>query len=365
MRTRQFWTRVIIAITLALSGRLLQAQDQGRPAVAPSAPSGLTYLVSGRNVSLFWTHSTGPFTHYVIEAGATPGTTFFSYPTSANSSSTLLTQLISAFSTTGVGAGNYYVRVRGANGSELGAATPDIVVPVTEGCQRPGPPADFSAIIRGTSGWLQWSPGAGGLPTSYTLVASSTPGGPALASFPTGQNYLNVGGVPAATYYVRVLASNACGQGSPSSELTVVSPSNTPARTPNPLNGGRLALPFVLDTVRQVAAQNPGLLQASCPNPNSKYTLNPFLNAVVDRLRQIDQRFGYNSKPTRGPADNGGQPVVVAGDEFAYHYGADAPEGSPNVHLVDIVFSHCGTPQVDYRVFTNGEFGRWTGAGRF
>jgi len=29
------------------------------------------------------------------------------------------------------------------------------------------------------------------------------------------------------------------------------------------------------------------------------------------------------------------------------------------------VFSHCGTPQVDYRVFTNGEFGRWTAAGRF
>ena len=352
-------------MTLALSGWSLQAQDQARPAVAPSAPSGLTYLVNGGNVSLFWTHSTGPFTHYVIEAGGTPGTTFFTYPTTARTSATLQTQLISAFGTAGVGAGNYYVRVRGANGAELGPATPDVLLPVTGACQVPGPPADFSVIVRGANGWLQWNPGSGGSPAAYTLIASATPGGAALVSFPVETTYLNVGGIPTGTYYVSVIAGNACGQSAPSTEITVVAPSNTPARTPNPVTGGRLSLPFVLDTVNQVNQQNPGLLQASCPNPNSKYTLNPFVNAVVDRLRLIDQRFGYNSKPTRGPADNGGQPVVVAGDEFAYHYGADAPEGSPNTHLVDVVFSHCGTPQIDYRVFTNGEFGRWTAAGRF
>jgi hypothetical protein len=112
-------------------------------------------------------------------------------------------------------------------------------------------------------------------------------------------------------------------------------------------------------------SQNPGLLPASCPNPSSKYTLNPFVTTVVQRLRLIDERFGFNSKPTRGPADNGGAPVVVAGDEIAYHYGSDPPEGSPNVHVVDVLFSHCGTPSLTWRNFTHGEFARWTGAGLF
>lgn len=370
MRTRQLWTGVsLVAITLALSGWSIQAQDQARPAVAPSAPGGLTYLVNGGNVSLFWTHSTGPFTHYVIEAGGSPGTTFFAYSTSVLVNPNTLPQLISAFSTSGVGAGNYYVRVRGANGAELSPASNETLVPVTGGCQMPSSPTQFNAIVRGTTGWLQWTPGAGGLPTSYTLLASAIPGGAPIAVFPTSNPFLNVGGIPTGTYYVRVLAQNACGQSAPSGEITVVAPSNTALRSANPTSAGRLPLPFVWDTIRQIAQARPDLVASSCPSRPGfsdgdiearKTQPNGFLNAVVDALRQIDQRFGYNSKPTR-------QNAIVAGDEIAYHYGADAPEGSPNVHLVDILSGHCtfGREEAFYRVFTNGEFGRWTGAGRF
>ena len=45
------------------------------------------------------------------------------------------------------------------------------------------------------------------------------------------------------------------------------------------------------EIVQQVHQQNPGLLAASCPDPNAKYNRNPFLDAVVLRLRQIDDRL--------------------------------------------------------------------------
>jgi hypothetical protein len=346
------------------------AQNGAQPAAAPSAPSGLTYLVNGGQVSLFWTHSSGPFTHYILEAGPSPGTTFFVYPTTARFDPSTLPQLLSAFGASGVGAGDYYVRIRGANGAEQGPATPDVLVPIRAGCQPPGSPTDLTAIVRGTTGWIQWNPGSGQVPALYQLVASLTPGGAPIAVFPTTNPFFAVSGIPPGTYYVSVLAVGCGGHVAASNAITVVAPSDSPVRTPDPQGGGRLPLPYINSTIQQLVAQNPGLLTASCPNPNSKYTLNPFVNAVVDRLRQIDQRFGYNSKPTRGPADNGGLPVVVAGDEIAYHYGADAPEGSPNVHVVDILSSHCGEavglrPNLTWRNFTNTEFARWTGAGRF
>jgi len=87
----------------------------------------------------------------------------------------------------------------------------------------------------------------------------------------------------------------------------------------------------------------------------------------IDRanLRTLDTRWGYNGKPTRTPADNGGNPVVAAGDEIAYHYGSGPDQGSTDVYLIDILLGHCGpTPSVTFRHFTGEEPGFWTGAGR-
>ena len=84
------------------------------------------------------------------------------------------------------------------------------------------------------------------------------------------------------------------------------------------------------------------------------------------RLRQLDTRWGYNAKPTRTPADNGGRPVVAAGDEVLYNYGSNPDQGNTNeVYAVDILEQHCGTPRLTWRVFTGEEPVRWTGAGRF
>ncbi len=138
-----------------------------------------------------------------------------------------------------------------------------------------------------------------------------------------------------------------------------------PNRTPDPPAGQRIPMPDVRDFVTAASNARPDLMAQSC-NAGIKYVTNPWLDYMVDQLRTLDTRWGYNAKPTRTAADNEGVPVVAAGDEVAYHYGAGPDQGSTEVYLIDILQNHCGpTPVVTYRVFTGEEPGRWTGAGRF
>lgn len=137
-------------------------------------------------------------------------------------------------------------------------------------------------------------------------------------------------------------------------------------RTPNPPAGQRLPLPNMEAQIRQWTSERPDLFPSQqCPL-GVKYVNNPWQDYIVDRLRQVDTRWGYNAKPTRTPADNGGRPVVAAGDEVLYNYGSNADEGNTNeVYAVDILTAHCGSPVLGWRVFTGEEAVRWTGAGRF
>jgi hypothetical protein len=137
-------------------------------------------------------------------------------------------------------------------------------------------------------------------------------------------------------------------------------------RTPDPAPGQSLALPANAQAlITQFANERPDLLGQSCPI-GLKYVNNPWLDYMVDRLRVVDTRWGYNAKPTRTAADNSGVPVVAAGDELAYNFSSDPDQGTTKVHLVDILEGHCGsTPRLTFRVFTGEEPGRWTSAGRF
>jgi hypothetical protein len=138
------------------------------------------------------------------------------------------------------------------------------------------------------------------------------------------------------------------------------------ARTPNPPAGQRLPLPQVQGLIQQWTSERPDLFPSQqCPR-GIKYVNNPWQDYIMDRLRQLDTRWGYNAKPTRTAADNGGVPVVAAGDEVLYNWGSNADEGNTNeVYAFDILEQHCGTPRTTWRVFTGEEPVRWTGAGRF
>ena len=136
----------------------------------------------------------------------------------------------------------------------------------------------------------------------------------------------------------------------------------TGPRTPDPVGNTRLPLPDVTSIIARFADA-----RESCPR-GLKYINNPWQDRVIDALRQTDTRWGYNGKPTRTAADNGGVPVVAAGDEAAYHYSGGPDQGSTEVHLIDMLQGHCGSAPtliLPPRVFTGEEPGRWSGAGRF
>lgn len=373
---------------------------------APGAPGSLTYQVDGGTVWLNWISSTGmtptfdpASSFYRLEASPTPGGAPFFVWDSASRGDTpesrKMFYMLTDFGTAGVGPGNYYVRMRGVNGGVVGPPSNEIVVPVTGGCQAPGAPTDFTAITRGSTVYMGWNDGNGGRPTYYVVHARYASGGPVIASLVTARppavgtepqygGYLNVFGVPNGTYFVQVYAGNNCGTGHYSNEIIVNAPNNGPAiRTANAPTG-RVPWFHIRDLVIQIGneARNLGYLSGtrgvnndSCQarqgfpfttDPNNpvlelqKTQRNRYIDYMVSQLRaRFDQRIGYNAKPTRANA-------IIAGDEIAFHWGSDAPEGSPSAYFIDTLGGHCtfGNENVDFRPFFI-EYGRYTAAGAF
>jgi hypothetical protein len=391
--------RLIVATMVAGVG-LMAAVGVTAQGAAPGVPGSLTYQVSGGTVWLSWISSTGmtptfnpASSFYRLEAGGAPGQTFFTWDSASRGDtpeSRKMFYMLTDFATAGVGAGNYYVRVRGVNNGVVGPPSNEIVVPVG-GCAAPGAPTDFTAITRGTTVYMGWNDGNGGRPATYVVHARYQSGGPVIAALATGRpveaingGYLNVGGVPTGRYFVQVFAANACGNSPYSNEIVIDAPNNAPAiRTPDAPTG---KLPFfqIRDLVLQIGAEArargyldgvAGVSNDSCQaRPGFPFTTNPndpvlelqktqrnrYIDYMVQQLRQrFDQRIGYNAKPTRENA-------IIAGDEISIHWGSDAPQGSPNAYFIDTLGGHCtfGRETPDHRPFFI-EYGRWTAAGAF
>lgn len=150
--------------------------------------------------------------------------------------------------------------------------------------------------------------------------------------------------------------------GSTASTIPTQTTTSGGPRTADPPAGQRLPLPAA--QAQAVVARFNNTAN-SCPR-GLQYVTNPWLDSVIDALRLLDTRWGYNGKPTRTASQNGGVPVTAAGDEIAYHWGPGPDQGSPDVYLIDILISHCGgNPTTGWREFTGEEPGFWTGAGRF
>jgi hypothetical protein len=389
-----------MAVSLVLGAALgagVGVVAQGTP---PGAPGSLTYQTSGSTVWMNWISSTGMAptfdpgsSFYRLEAGLGPGETFYTWDSASRGDtpdSRKMFYMLTDFATGGVGPGTYYVRVRGVNNGVVGPPSNEVVVPMGA-CLAPGAPTDFTAITRGTTVYMGWNDSNGGRPTTYVVHARYQSGGPVIAALATGRppetiagGYLNVGGVPTGRYVVQVFAANACGNSPYSNEIIVDAPNNAPAtRTPNAPTG-RVPWFHIGDLVRQIGneARNLGLLSGtpgvsndSCQaRPGYPFTTDPnnpilelqktqrnrYIDYMVQQLRlRFDQRIGYNAKPTRANA-------IVAGDEIAYHWGSDAPQGSPRSYFIDTLGGHCtfGRESVDFRPFFI-EYGTWTGAGLY
>jgi hypothetical protein len=145
-------------------------------------------------------------------------------------------------------------------------------------------------------------------------------------------------------------------------ETYVPPPPPGPPRTPDPPAGQLLRWPppDMFWVVAQVAAQYPGALFNSCQEHGGNWE---FMDRVVDRLRQIDARWGYNCK--RGNCSDPSHDVVD------YNWGSRADEGTTEVYIIDIIGGHCGASPapawIDQTGATAaaGSIGRWTSRGRF
>jgi hypothetical protein len=121
----------------------------------------------------------------------------------------------------GVPNGVYYVRVVAMNAAGVSAPTVDHVVQV--GPAPPGAPRSLTgSTAAGGVVSLSWLPPASGsAPSSYLLLAGHAPGA-STYQIPVNGTSLAAAGIPAAIYYVRIVAVNASGMSVASNEVTLV-----------------------------------------------------------------------------------------------------------------------------------------------
>ena len=125
-------------------------------------------------------------------------------------------------------------------------------------------------------------------------------------------------------------------------------------RAPDPAPGTRLPQPNVANVIRDYFFANPALVARSCQDLGGTWE---YLDGLVDRLRLIDLRWGYNGR--RGDAN------FVARDEVAYHYGAGPSINSRDVYVWDTMGGHCGPAPTPVYFDISDLGGIWLGRGRF
>jgi TonB family protein len=204
----------------------------GSPPSGASPASNLQASVAGNLLTLSWQAPSPPAGAYVIEAGTASGLSNIAIVQVAATPTSL---------TASVPNGTYFIRVKALNQGVPTAPSNEVVVTVGAGCTAPSAPT-LAATVTGTTVTLSWSPASSGTPPyTYTLLAGLSPGSSNLATVPIGALTSFQANVPAGTYFVRVVASNACGTSGSSNEATIVvgAPSGAPLLTftitPNPV----------------------------------------------------------------------------------------------------------------------------------
>ncbi|MEZ5291530.1 MAG: fibronectin type III domain-containing protein [Vicinamibacterales bacterium] len=180
---------------------------------APPPPGALTFQKAGATVRFAWGASATAVS-YAIEAGQTPGTAGYGVAPLGNVTSLTATAPL----------GLYYVRLRAANACGVSGPSNEVAVLLDGSTPLPSAPTAFTAVTSGRDVAFSWQPPAvGGLPSGYRIEAGLAPGA-VMVSVPTVVPGLFVPNAPPGSYYVRVRAVNAAGDGPVSNEVHLVVP---------------------------------------------------------------------------------------------------------------------------------------------
>ena len=215
--TGVYYTRLRAQNALGTSAPTAEQSVTVGTCTAPAAPASLTGTSNDAVVSLQWTPPpSNTVQGYQVVAGSAPGLAnlaVLAYPATA-------TTLVSS-----VPYGTYYVRVHATNICGVSPPSPEITLVVQPCAAAPAAPTGLVWSAAGGIVNLAWTAPPGTPPTSYTVVAGSTPGAADLVVYPTGTTGTGLATpAPAGTYYVRIIATNACGQSGASNEVAVVVP---------------------------------------------------------------------------------------------------------------------------------------------
>jgi 5-hydroxyisourate hydrolase-like protein (transthyretin family) len=181
----------------------------------PDPPTGLTASAQGSVAHIAWGAAvTGvPATSYVLEAGLSPGTTAASLPVPTPS-----------FSTPGLAAGIYYLRVRGVNAYGTGAPSAEFpLIVLGNGASPPPVPEQVEAWTIGDRLTMSWrDPQPGARPTGYQVEAGTAPGATNIAAIDIAARNFTFEGTPPGFYFLRVRSRLAGLLSEPSTEHMVV-----------------------------------------------------------------------------------------------------------------------------------------------
>jgi hypothetical protein len=217
------------------------ARVTGTPG-APGAPGNFAATVTGSTITMSWSApSAGAVpTGYSLLARTTPG------------AAPLVTLPLGLVTSYGVVApnGSFVLSVVATNAAGTSPESNTATVTVPQVSAPPGAPSGLAATAAGTTVTFTWNaPATGGTPTSYTLIAGTSPGFTvplATVPLPTSPRSFSVAGVPPGTYYVRLFAQNSGGTSPASSEvsLTVAGASAplAPVLNPPSVSGGTVNL---------------------------------------------------------------------------------------------------------------------------
>ena len=192
------------------------------PATAPSAPQGLQATAGNAQVSLSWS---APASN-----GGSALTTYTLYRslTSGGPTTTLTTApyLLTSFTdTTAANGTTYYYKVTASNAVGESPASNEVFSTPSAPATAPSAPQGLQATAGNAQVSLSWSAPAsngGSQVTGYRIYRSTSSGSETLLASPsgTGTSYPDTSAVNGTTYYYKVSALNAVGEGPLSNEAS-------------------------------------------------------------------------------------------------------------------------------------------------